>query len=79
MDDQMTDEVLDDTEETDIEEEGSFMTTAVVFGVGAVVGAAATKSYGKVKNWASNKIEARRAAKDVEDDLDEIEADKKKK
>jgi hypothetical protein len=80
MEDQTTEEVLEFDEETDIEEEGSFLTTAVVFGVGAAAGAIATKGYGKVKGWATTKMEERRELKAAKAQLDEIEdTDKKKK
>ena len=60
-----TPEVELDTENPE-EDEGSYLTTAAVFGVGAITGAVVARSYGKVKETVIARIAARRAGKTQE-------------
>jgi|266.fasta.fasta_contig_31_1483612_length_287_multi_68_in_0_out_0_1 hypothetical protein len=70
MDEDETTTVELDDIETDETDDGSFLATAVVFGVGTLVGAAATRGYGKAKELVQTRIAARRALKAVEEDLE---------
>lgn len=63
MEDYETPEVEQDEIETDETDEGSFLATAAVFGVGTLVGVAAARSYGKVKETVQTRIAARRDRK----------------
>lgn len=63
MEDYETTEVEQDEVETEELDEGSFLTTAAVFGVGAVTGAVVARSYGKVKERAQTMLADRRARK----------------
>lgn len=73
MDDNETYEVELDIEETEETEDGSFLATAAVFGVGALVGAGVVKGYGKAKEAVQTRLEARRARKTIEGELKTIE------
>ena len=61
-----------DTPEVDVdidtpeEGEGSYLTTAAVFGVGAIAGALAVRSYGKVKESVLTRLAERRDGKTQE-------------
>lgn len=65
MDEFETTEVETDIE-TPEEGEGSYLTTAAVFGVGAITGALVARSYGKVKTTVLTRLEERRAGKTQE-------------
>lgn len=65
MDEYDTPEVETDIETTE-EGEGSYLTTAAVFGVGAIAGALAARSYGKVKATVLTRLADRRAEKTQE-------------
>ena len=65
MDEYDTPEVETDIETTE-EGEGSYLTTAAVFGVGALAGALAVRSYGKVKATVLTRLADRRDGKTQE-------------
>lgn len=65
MEDYDTPEAESDIETIE-EGEGSYLTTAAVFGVGAIAGALAARSYGKVKASVLTRLADRRDGKTQE-------------
>lgn len=70
MDEYETPEVESDIEIPE-EGEGSYLTTAAVFGVGAITGAVVARSYGKVKSAVQTRLADRRArqTEEIEEDV----------
>lgn len=75
MEDYETNEVEQNEIEIDEMEEGSFLTTAAVFGVGTLMGVAASRSYGSVKEKIQTRLDARRVRKTVEASLNTTKTD----